>query len=54
MQQCIKNNFTFIQRGIKVIGIVVRFPYLLCRHVLTLFILYCLFVRKSMKLRHAY
>ena len=53
MQQCIENNFTFIQRGIKFIGIVVRFLYLLCRHVSTLFILK-FFVRKSMKLRHAY
>ena len=34
--------FTFIQRGIKVIGIVVRFLYLLCRCVSTLFILYFL------------
>lgn len=42
MQQCIENNFTFIQRGIKVIGIVVRFLYLLWRHVSTLFILYFL------------
>ena len=42
MQQCIKNNFTVIQRGIKVIGIVVRFLYLLCIHVSILFILYFL------------